>query len=143
MPVQGNFINVEGADEIFALLDNLDEFANYGTVGRVFSAGAVNQYGDRYEFYVQSHADQAWMHRGRWQTEEDVAQESEPDVAAIIDTVLAMVIDGASGAQLRPMLRQALEFIRRRLRVYPPKPAGSRYVRTGTLRNSWQVEMLI
>ena len=143
MPVQGNFINVVGRDEIFALIDNLDEFATYGTIGAVFSSGAVNEYGDRYEFYVQSREEQAWMHKGRWQTEEDVAEEKEPDVADILESVAQMIIDGASGAQLRPMVRQALELIRRRLREDPPKPGTSRYERTGRLRNSWEIELLI
>ena len=98
---------------------------------------------NRYEFYVQSRDEQAWMHKGRWQTEEDVAQEKEPDVADILESVAQMIIDGASGAQLRPMVRQALELIRRRLREYPPKPGTSRYERTGRLRNSWEIELLI
>lgn len=144
MATQGNFINVVGADEIFELLDNLGEFASYGELGIVYSAGAFNRYGDRYEFYVQSREDQAWMHQGRWNnTVEDVAEESEQDVVDIIGSVAQMILDGASGAQLRPMVRQALELIRRRLRVYPPKPGSSRYDRTGALRNSWQVELLI
>lgn len=144
MSTQGNFINVEGMEEVFALLENLDEFASYGTLGAVVSTGAINRYGDRYERYVQSREDQAWMHKGRWNnTVEDVAEESEQDVVDIIGSVAQMILDGASGAQLRPMVRQALELIRRRLRVYPPKPGSSRYDRTGALRNSWQVELLI
>lgn len=144
MAVQGNFINVEGAEEIFELLDNLDEFANYGTLGAVVSSGAFNRYGDRYERYVQSRDDQAWMHQGRWNnTVEDVAEDSAQDVAGIIETVTQMILDGASGAQFRPFARQALVFIQRKLRVYPAKPGGSRYDRTGELRNSWQIELLI
>jgi len=32
-----------------------------------------------------------------------------------------------------------MENIVRKMKIYPPKPAGSRYVRTFTLRNSWQI----
>lgn len=145
MPTQGNFINVEGSEEIFALLDNLEEFATFGPIGRVYSDGSArNRYGDPYEFFVQSRDEQAWMHRGRWNnTVEDVAEEKEKDVADILESVSQMIIDGASGNQLKPFMRQALVLLQRRLREYPPKPAGTPYERTGALRNSWEIELFL
>lgn len=51
-------------------------------LGRVYSESV--EYAD----YVQSEADQAWMHVGRWQTEVQVARESEPEIINLFDTYL-------------------------------------------------------
>lgn len=42
-----------------------------------------------YNRYVQSRASQAWMHRGRWQTAEDVAEQEEEKVTAMLRQALA------------------------------------------------------
>jgi hypothetical protein len=39
--------------------------------------------------YVQSRASQAWMHRGRWQTVEDVAEKERQAVIDILASALA------------------------------------------------------
>lgn len=46
--------------------------------------GAVRSYGPAYNRYVQSATEQAEVHRGRWQTDEDVAREKEDEVTAVI-----------------------------------------------------------
>lgn len=57
-------------------------------LGRVRSEGAIAPYNR----YVQAAADQAWMHEGRWQTEQQVAQEKEEEAVRILSEYLASVL---------------------------------------------------
>ena len=43
----------------------------------------------KYAPYVQDADEQAWMHRGRWQTTADIARKKAKDVVRIIETALA------------------------------------------------------
>ena len=45
-----------------------------------------------YNGYVQQRSTQAWMHRNRWQTEEDVAEEKEAWVAAEMTTFIGGIL---------------------------------------------------
>jgi len=46
-------------------------------------------------------------------------------------------------ADMAEPTRETLELLKRRMQEYPPPPAGSRYVRTYRLRNSWQENVIL
>lgn len=54
--------------------------------------GVVRSSNVPYNRYVQSEEEQAYMHRGRWQTDEQVAAEKEPEVAAILESFLETLL---------------------------------------------------
>jgi hypothetical protein len=58
--------------------------ASGDTLGRVKSFSQVAPYNR----YVQSAENQAWMHQGRWQTDEQVAREKEREAAKILSDFL-------------------------------------------------------
>lgn len=46
-------------------------------------------------------------------------------------------------ADMAEPTRETLELLKRRMQDYPPPPAGSKYVRTYRLRNSWQEDIIL
>lgn len=50
--------------------------------------GIVRSAGPEYNRFVQSHEEQAGIHQGRWQTDEDVAREKEDEATAVLDELL-------------------------------------------------------
>lgn len=109
-----------------------------GVMGRVYSRGADQGRG-RYEFYVMGHGRQAEIHQGRWQTDRSISEDEADNVANIYRRGLRELVDGRRRT-LREVTDEALELVYQAAIYYPPPPAGSRYVRTFTLRRSWEKE---
>lgn len=55
-------------------------------LGRVWNEGVG------YADYVQSAERQAWMHVGRWQTEMQVADQSQPEILNLFDAYLTQIL---------------------------------------------------
>lgn len=131
-------VSIKGIEDALRQIGVLDELRD-GVFGHVFSAGAIGPRGNRYEQYVQSARYQAAIHQGRWQTDEDVASKREADIR---DEFMKMVdaIARTGRVNLKSAVERALKIIYDDMRVYPPPPAGSRYVRTGQLKSSYRYE---
>lgn len=63
-------------------------------------------------------------------------QIDDGDVRALINRMPDRLNDAMEAA-----MNDATALLLRELKVYPPPPSGSTYVRTGTLRNSWHREI--
>lgn len=128
-----------GKQEVVDVLQNLQEFLSLGELGRVYSD---LWYGP----YVQEGGDsaavsQAWMHKGRWQTNTDVAQDLEERAADVLSNALDELIDGNSLAAVKSYVQHLLDMAKRELQKYPQEPTASRYTRTNSLHDSWDTEL--
>lgn len=133
-----SFIEIRGDEDILVILDDVEWAAGQGELGRVYSAGAIGPYGQRYERYVQKEGEQASIHAGRWQTEEDAARDTEQDAQAVMDGVFADVIRGGGASAMREGVDEVLRLVKEYMQDYPPPPPGSTYARTNTLHDSWE-----
>ncbi|MCA9366864.1 hypothetical protein KC887_01200 [Candidatus Kaiserbacteria bacterium] len=130
-------ISVDGLESALKQIGAFDSLPD-GVVGAVFSGGAYGPSG-RYEQYVQSAQHQAAVHQGRWQTDEDVAAKRADDVRNEFAQMVRTIASGGR-VSVRSAVGRALKIIYDDMIVYPPPPAGSRYVRTGELRSSYRYE---
>lgn len=55
--------------------------------------GTVESVGVKYAPYVQSHEDQAQIHRGRWDTEKLIAEQEQPNIQKIFGAWLEEQVD--------------------------------------------------
>jgi hypothetical protein len=110
-----------------------------GVMGRVYSRGAV-QNGRRYEHYVMSSRHQAQIHQGRWQTERDLAENNKDDVGKLYTDGMRNVLRGDERNAMKAATNEALELVKDIAQTYPPPRPGQLYVRTYTLRASWDKE---
>lgn len=132
-------VRVVGLDKVRESIRRVQALARRGRLARIYHSGATGPRGQRYEHFVQDYEEQAWMHVGRWQTQEDVADEYR-DLAA---DWLAEALEGAwDGRYTKQGIETLARQIRDRMKEYPPPPANSRYVRTGRLRAGWHYETL-
>lgn len=111
-------------------------------LGKVYSIGADQGKG-RYEHYVQESEEQAWMHKGRWQTVQKVSSDYEDLVTEQLAEAFQVVIDGEGESEFRIYVDEALELLLDVMQKYPPPPPGSRYIRTDTLKRSWRKKLSI
>lgn len=134
-------VRIEGLQAVLRIFDRLIDASHREKLGAVFSTGA-NQGRGRYEHYVQGHGTQAEIHQGRWSTDRDIAEKREDDSAAILEQGIAALIQGRAGG-VTSAVDRILDMLLEDAQTYPPRPSGSRYIRTGTLRASWVKERLI
>ena len=133
-------LELRGTPELLTTLDGLGEIVDGDVLFRVWSAGANQGKGD-YERYVMSARWQAWMHRGRWLTDEKVAERHQQDVVDLVNVAVDVVLAG--GRAWRPYIQQAMQLIKRTFQDYPAQRPGQTYQRTYTLRGSWREELLV
>lgn len=133
-------LDLTGVAELDQTLRRVEDVLNSDVLFRVYNTGANQGYG-RYERYVQGAGWQAWMHRGRWMTDQQIADKFGPDVRDLISVAVDVILAG--GQTWRPYIRQAMQLIEKRFKDYPPERPGQRYVRTFTLRNAWQSELKV
>lgn len=132
-------IKTKGVETTLKLINDIPEL-DLGKVGEVFSAGA-QQRGQRYELFVMGKDRQAEIHQGRWQTQEDLAQNNAEMVAEKFQEMADALLGGRG---LNPVfMRQALIEIMKQAKIYPPPPPNSTYRRTDTLKNSWRWQLFI
>lgn len=124
------------AEEVFAVLDLLEPLLEERELGRAFSTGTG------YENFVQTVEDQAWMHEGRWPTDEDAALDFEPDMRDKLIEGFSDVIEGGASS-IDKYVEFVLETISEFMTGYPPEPSGSLYRRTFDLADSWTSELFI
>ena len=117
-------------NQLFARLD-ADE------LGRVYHEGAFGPSGQRYESLVQKEGEQAAVHRGYWQTDQDVVDQRQAEVRRIFEDLVSSIATGRR-VNVRQAAAEALQLIYNDLRQYPPPRAGSGYVRTGELGRGWR-----
>lgn len=135
-------LTITGAEPVNRLLADVQrELAQDGRMGEVYSRGAV-QYGRRYEHLVQHRPTQADIHRGRWQTDEDVAESSQTEVVDLLRQMVEKIAAGRGG-KIRWAVDRALDLLLKRVKEYPAPPPGSRYIRTYNLYRSWLKERYI
>jgi hypothetical protein len=112
-----------------------------GELGKVYSHGA-NQGRGNYEFWVQSDEMQTSQHqRTGWRTDETAVREFEPKAEQIFNDVMKDLGGGKASDLLREGTRELLSQILEFMEWYPPEPPQSTYVRTGTLHDSWDMEL--
>lgn len=126
-------VNTDKAQEQISLLMRL---LRVGKLGKVTNSGVD------YAPYVQDHREQAWMHRGRWQTVQSVNLDYEDIVAEQIAEALQTAIDGGGEIEFRIEVDEVLELLLEAMQKYPPPPPGSRYVRTDRLKRAWRKRLL-
>lgn len=131
-------VKVENLAHVLNLLHQIQKLERLKGLGEVYSSGA-SQGRKRYERYVQDDDNQADIHRGRWQTVQSVAQAKRPDVEGIFRDALS-VISNDQAPNIGPAVDRALTLLLAAMQLYPPPPAGSRYVRTETLKRSWRTK---
>lgn len=133
-------VSVQGLEYALRKIGVFDELQD-GILGHMFSAGAVGPSG-RYEQYVQSARYQAAIHQGRWQTDEDVMAKRADEIRdEFVQMVNAIAQTGRVNA--RGAVERALKVLYDDMRVYPPPPSGSRYVRTMQLKESYRYEIKV
>ncbi len=131
---------ITGLDEVLRRLGLLDELKD-GKLGTVFSSGAHGPSG-RYEHYVQSAANQAKIHQGRWQTDNDIAAHTANKVVNEYRKLVRAIADGKR-VSLKSATERALKVIYEAFRKYPPPPSNSRYTRTERLKESYRYEVKV
>lgn len=117
---------------------DLSHVLREGEVGRVWTDGAFGPNGREYSRYVKDRSFQSRYHRGRHATVQDVAENYARQAAQIFALGLQRVANGEGREQMVNYYQQMIDMLYKRTRLYPPEREGSRYVRTMTLRNSWE-----
>lgn len=123
-------VTVIGLTELTARINAIRRQIKGGDLGQVASTNLD------YNRYVQSAAEQAYIHKGRWQTEEQVAEEEEGNVEREFSQWVERMVTG--GGNISDPTKKVLKLLLERMQYYPPPPPASTYRRTGNLRASWQ-----
>lgn len=132
-------IEVIGAKKVLVDIGQLGRRFDDGPLGRVYHIGARDpETGEDYAPFVQNEALQADIHRGYWQTDQDVINSRSDDVRREFEVVVnAFALGGR--LNLDRAVRKALVLLYNDLRDYPPP---RRYIRTQRLKRGWRWQVI-
>ncbi len=130
---------LRGLPELATLISRIEAVAGI-QIARVYSIGAFNQRtGERYDHKVMDRRAQADIHRGHWNTYDDIAEMNETQIAGMVKAYLDNVVDGAA-VSLRDVAEKIALFFYEEVRKYPPP---RRYIRTFQLQQSHRKQVLV
>lgn len=135
-------VTIEGITDLVRVLYDLRfVLGRGGELGKTYSKGANQGHGN-YEHWVQSAERQTWFHRRTgWHTDLMAVKEFETKVQGMLDSAFNELGRSPALTLLRKFTDDLLNQILEYMQDYPPVPAGSTYIRTYTLHDSWDVEL--
>lgn len=127
-------IDLINLDAVKREIDQLSQMLSDDELGRVYHEGAYGRNGQRYEALVQKAGEQAAVHQGWWQTDQDVIEKREGEIRARFESLVHSIAAGRR-VSVRQAAEESLRTLYEDLRRYP---ASRGYPRTGQLAAGWR-----
>lgn len=127
-------IETIGIKEVLVDIGELARQLDSDDLGRVYHIGAIGPSGGDYAPLVQSKAHQAAIHRGYWQTDQDVIDRRDADIREEFEEVVQATAVGGR-MNIRAAVERSLKLLHSDLTEYPPQRG---YVRTGRQKRGWR-----